>query len=425
MYMNKNDMVMNKVLIVMLCLMAYFQGHTQKNYISGYIVKMEGDTVKGFVNYSNWDVNPDKVEFKIGENEKPTLFSPDDIAGFGVANEIYASAKVQTEISPIDIQKINFNKEFETQYETAFLQALVVGHKSLFLYKNKEGRYYYYIKENTKFELLLYKKYLVAQDAKRLIRENKFFVSQLMSYLSDCSSTHTKLKNIEYKKESLTKLMEHYYQCTSTDATFVRKSESAKFEYGVLVGGTLTSLSYRSRFLPYLENAGFKPSLSPSVGGFLELILAKNQNKWSFYNELLFTSYNVKGSYLDYKNDNEYSNYNPEIGYLHININNLIRYKYKVGNSSIFLNGGVATALSLKETNNNKVETKFFGSQKVEEKKVLDETRKYDIGLCVGGGLLYKKYSVELRYKQGNGNSIYPILNSNTRTIYLLLGYRF
>lgn len=405
-------------------MLVFQMANSQENYISGYVIKNNGDTLSGFLDYRNWDNNPERIKFKANDGAL-LIFLPADIKAFAIANEAYLSGIIQTEVSTNETNLLNFETQFNIQADTAFLQTLVAGKKSLYLYKTSEGKENFYVKNDTGFELLLYKKYLKAQGDKRAIRENKQYVSQLMTYLSDCSSVHSKLKNTLYKPGSLVALFQHYYDCMGTDMSFIKKSEKANFDFGVLTGISLTTLEFRSSFHPYLVHAGFQQSLRPSAGAFFELILAKNQRKWSFYNEILITSYKVNGSYFDYKNQDVFSNHSPEIGYVQANINNLIRYKYPIRRSFLFLNAGISNAFSIRETNYNKVESKFFGTEKVEEILALNDTRKHEIGLTVGAGIKYNQFSCEVRYKNGNGMSSYPVLNSTTETYYLLLGYKF
>src|SRR5476649_1116056 len=57
----------------------------QANYQEGYILKNNGDTVKGYINYQEWEYSPLKVEFKINRIDAQTEeCDPNTIKGFGV-----------------------------------------------------------------------------------------------------------------------------------------------------------------------------------------------------------------------------------------------------------------------------------------------------------------------------------------------------
>jgi hypothetical protein len=57
----------------------------QSNYHKGYIVKPNGDTVKGYVDYREWTVSPLEIDFKTNLSDKqPQHLAPNSIRGFGI-----------------------------------------------------------------------------------------------------------------------------------------------------------------------------------------------------------------------------------------------------------------------------------------------------------------------------------------------------
>ncbi|MFZ4726623.1 MAG: hypothetical protein ACOYMD_14400, partial [Paludibacter sp.] len=38
--------------------------YSQENYVKGFIIKQNGDTLNGLVDYRNWSVNPKQIQFK-------------------------------------------------------------------------------------------------------------------------------------------------------------------------------------------------------------------------------------------------------------------------------------------------------------------------------------------------------------------------
>jgi len=56
----------------------------QSNYKPGYIVTPKGDTVKGFVDYREWDANPEAITFRKTTDGQSMKYGINDIAAFGV-----------------------------------------------------------------------------------------------------------------------------------------------------------------------------------------------------------------------------------------------------------------------------------------------------------------------------------------------------
>ena len=400
---------------------------SQENYIPGYVIKNNTDTLFGFVDYRNWEYNPDKIKFKTNIENNSISFNPTDITEFKCEGEIYVSGIINTEVSPIKADELKDDPQINIKVDTTFLQILIKGKKSLYYYKNSDGRENFYIKQDTGFDLLIYKRYLKQQDGKRVITENRKYLGQLTVYLNDCGTINSKLENTSYKQKSLIELFQYYYKCSPSDISFQKEIEKIHTDIGVLAGVSLTSLEFRSDAFAYLVEAGYNPSINFSSGIFFDLILPRSQGKWSINNEILFSTYKVMGSYEEYENENEnnYSVTTTEIGCSYLKINNLVRFKYPIGHLFLFLNGGISNGFSISETNYKKKESKFYTTDRVVEELAINDTRKYEQGFILGTGLKFDKFSLEIRYEKGNGMSEYTALHSSTKRYYFLLGYRF
>jgi hypothetical protein len=400
---------------------------SQENYLPGYVIKPGGDTLQGFIDYRNWERCPNKIYFKEQPGVDRSGFTPVDIREFGVLDEIYKSAIVETEISPVNTNELQYSKGLTIKTDTAFLQTIIKGAKSLYFYMNKFGKEQFYIRKDTTFELLIYKKYLQEQEqeGQTVIAENKKYVGQLTIYLYNCPEIQQKTKDLEYRKNSMENLFLFYYRCVPSEITFHKKTKKISTEFGVLAGMTLTSLKFKGTGFGYLVNADYDLSANFSAGLFADVILAGNQGKWSLCNELIFTSYKVNGRVDDYVHEDNYTIINTTIGYSYLKLINMLRFKYPAGKLFIYLNAGISNGYAVTEKNYKKTEKKFFSTETVEEGKALDDTRKYEFGFISGLGTKFRKLSFEIRYEWGNGMSEYTELTSSTNRFYFLLGYRF
>jgi len=401
---------------------------SQENFKSGYVIKNTSDTIFGLVDHRDWRSNPGAIRFKTNIENEVVSYRPADIAEFRVDDEIYKSGVIITEVSPRNLGDLEEGPQLNTKIETAFVQTLFKGEKSLYYFISPTGSENFYIKQDTGFELLVYKKYKmhIPRDDKTLILENKRYIGQLVLYLDDCQTISPKLENTSYNKSSLIKAFQYYYECTSSAISFQRKTQKLKFDVGVLVGVSLTSLEFSSiDEFPYLVNTDYSSSTNVSAGLFFDIILPVTKGRWSINNELLFSSYKVKGSYTDFKHADYYSITDTEIGYSYLKLNTLLRYKHPVGNVFLFYNMGMSNGLALSETNYKLKESKFHTSESLVEGLALDDTRKYERGFILGAGVEYTRFSLEMRVEMGNGMSNYLVLNSSAKRYYLLLGYKF
>jgi len=404
------------------------QTYCQTNLQPGSVITKSGDTLKGFIDYRNWENNPNEISFKVSATSKPIRYSPGTISGFVVNNEIYISATVKAEISPTQIDQLDFRPAIVTRTDSTFLQVMFRGTKNLFFYSDRIGKQHFYIGQYPDFELLVYKKYLKEGARENVIAENKNFIGQLYLYLQDCNTIQSKMTNTAYNKKSLESLFKTYYECTEGEKNYQYRKEKIRLDFGAVAGISVTKLKLTCSddTFDHIANGDYEPSWKPSAGLFMDVVLARNQGKWSIYNELFFSSYMAKGYTEDFFSENSYKIYNNSIGYSYLKLNNMLRFTYPVKKGLfIFINGGISNGYALSETNLTTKEVKFYADPVITEEPAMDETRRYELGFLAGMGAKYAKFSFETRFESGNGMSEYSTLKSKANRVFFLLSYRF
>lgn len=415
---------MKKITLFVVVLFIYYNAICNENYQPGYIITLNKDTLHGYIDYKNWGKNPSIISFKEISNGSKINYTPLSIREFGVANETYVSAMVEDEISSLNLNELNYSSEPQINIDTVFLQALIIGTKSLYLNNDKRGREQLYIKQDSAYELLIYKKYLIEKDGGPFETENKGYQNQLAEYLSDYAEIEDKLKNIKYDHNDLQKVFYSYYKNVPGNIAYAKKKDKLLVEFRLLLGGTLTSLTFKSSNHPSLVDADYSKSLNFAGGISLDVLMPRNFKKWSLNNELIYTSYKINGSINEYSNPDDYKITNTTFGYSYIKLINTLRYKFSMKNFSMYINGGISNGYAVGVINQKEVDTKFYSTHTTETGKALDDTRKYEQGFVLGLGSKFKKYSFEIRYERGNGMSEYSMVGSYTNKFYCLFGFK-
>jgi hypothetical protein len=399
-------------------LLIFLTSFCQKNYLPGFIVQFSGDTLHGFVDYLHLEKNSKVLFFKIKLGENMFKYTPINILGFGILDEFYEGAIIKTDISQETLSGLNLESD------TVFLQTMFKGPRSIYYYQNKYGKDQFYIKNDTTYELLVYKKYYKNQDSKIVIVENKKYIGQLFNYLQDCPSIQSKLNTTEYTKKGMESLFVSYYELTQSNIQFQKKAKKISIEMGILTGLSITSLKFEGTFAGPIVETTYPKSVNFSTGLFFDIILPKKQGRLSSNNELIFTSYKMS-ALLNYYSRDKYSKNYTEIGYSYLKINNMLRYKYPIGSLFVFFNVGISNGFVISETNYLKIERTYYSEHTIKEVKAIDDPRKYEQGYILGLGTKYKKFSFEIRNEKANGVSNFTSLSSPTNRYYFLLGYRF
>lgn len=409
----------------------------QENYQPGVIIKLNGDTVKGFIDYRNWGKNPDAISFRNAVNGTSTVYNPLSISGFRVLEDYYTSAIVQAECSPYQVNEINFDAALKMRTDTTFLRVMFQGAKNLYYYNDRNGKQQYYLKQWPDYELLIYKKYLKENDERgsyasnqplRVFKENKTFIGQLAIYLQDCSSLQSELNKTEYTQSSLFKLFETYYKCSGSEIRYKFTTDKTKLSFGVLAGISNTKLRITSNSdeKDYLSGYDYPTSTKFTGGVFLDLNLARNQGKWSFNNELLYSAYSTAAKYEEYTNENKYSTIETEINISYVKLNTMIRYKFPIKKEwFVFANAGYSFGFAITESNSITRDETFYVQHTITKETLIPNVEKLELGWLAGIGLRYNKYSFETRLDKINLGLTSGTINSRPTRFSFLLGYRF
>jgi hypothetical protein len=398
-----------------------FLSFGQKNMQQGFIVNNSGDTLNGFIDYRNWEKNPDEIVFSRSINGTENIFLPTNIRSFEVGNEKYESSPVRIDRSPYKIEDLSLEVKYNYVMDTVFLQNLVKGEKSLYFYKDSDGKEYFFISNGKAFDLLSYKRYLKYDDnGNACLAEDKRYIGQLNLFLNDCSSIRNKLQGTKYEKKALVNLFSYYYTCSNKVISSQDNSDSKPYEFGFFAGLSLTRFGYTDGPL-YLKTVDYPSSAALTAGVFYNWVFPRYFGRLSITNELQYSSFRTEATYTD-PSMTAFS----RIGMHYIEMNNMFQYKYPVKKLFVFINAGFSTGFGFSPTNYKKQESSFQG---ISEGAALENLNRAYLGLPAGIGLKYQHYSFEIRYRAGfkkqddlNGAS-HPF--SNTNDMFFLLAYQF
>lgn len=415
-----------KLILIITGVLLSLISFSQENYLPGFIITTQQDTLSGFIDYRNWSRNPAKIQFKNKLDAAKINYTTQDIHKFGVHNEIYVSAIVETEISSSQVNNLSESPQLNIRTDTTFLQIIIDGSKSLLYYNTSTDKEQFYIKIDTTFHLLIHKKYTKIDRGLKNIIENNKFQGQLIYYLENCPSVGSKAKNAQYNKRSLEKLFLSYYACSQSVPKFHKKVEKVSFTFGILAGISSTKVNFGGdTYSNFLISTNFPTSQNITGGLFFNLILARNQKKWSIYNDLIYRSYKIRGHYETIQNENVYRLIDDNIEFSYLKINNMLRFTHPVKNDLfIFVNTGFSNGFVVKKINSRREKSFFYSTITKRAEPAIKSIRKHEIGYLLGLGAYFKQFSVEMRVERGNGMSNIGRLSSKVTSYYLLLGYK-
>jgi len=416
----KTTKMLKSLATLMLGTFLSLNAYSQQNFIPGYVVTTDGDTLHGQIDYRNWDKNPDKISFVHEGKTTPEQYSPLDIKSFKANDEVYVSAIVRSSLSSRKAGNLGDETELKTAIDTTFLQTLIQGDKSLYYLKNRQGIENFYTKQNGQYDLLVYNVYKSNKENK--VRVNKRYVGQLTLYFNNAPSVQQQLQKANYTKTSLKNLFLAYYHKSSKAPKFQKKTDKGSVEYGIVAGVSISNVKFGGDNFVYLTSADISPSVNPTAGLFLNFVLPRSQGKWSIYNELNYNSFQLTTDYNGFYHDIYYTEQiNAEFAFSYLSLNNMVRFQYPVKSCYLYINAGFSNGVIIDETNHKTDVGRF----ETTESKGLDDIKKHEFGYIAGIGVQYHHFSLDARYKRTGGFSSYITLSSPVSQYHFLLGYRF
>lgn len=136
-----------KVLLAVILLPAF--SYAQSNYKPGYIVNLKGDTLRGFIDYREWNSTPKLINFKTTiADVRPHQYTPAEIIFFTISGlETYIRYSGPVTMDATDVDHISHSRDTSMGTVTAFFRVLQKG-KNLALYSyTDELKSRFYISE--------------------------------------------------------------------------------------------------------------------------------------------------------------------------------------------------------------------------------------------------------------------------------------
>jgi hypothetical protein len=290
---------------------------SQTDYQEGYVIKNNGDTLYGFINYQKESVNFHSCNFKSFSIAAPIKYTPDIIRGYGInEGRKYFSANVDG--------------------KRVFLEYRVVGKLSLLFINQTKERFFVLDEKGRVNELKIGTTIDVGSD--------QFFTDykELLNAKMKSVDIYQTIRSSELEEESLIALFKKYNELSGISYTIPQKTKSKSLflDYNILgtrkvkfgfVGG-ISSLSYKvngDRIYSYIGKASFKTVQTPFFGIYAEWGIIRLIPLITVKTELLFKNVSLYGlsNFLDnYNYYNDRSVNDIYIKYSNIELRSSIRY---------------------------------------------------------------------------------------------------
>lgn len=208
---------MKQIPYTLLLLLFVIQATAQSNYRPGTITLANGSQEQGWIDYREWEVNPDHIQFRTGANSKEKRYGILELSAFDIKDQAsYRLANIsisQDKRSRLEDMHLG-GPDKTTQPGTVFLKLIKEG-AILGLYEytdDNKTRYYIRDDDEDQYTELIYQKYLTYKEPPQ-VATNNLFRNQLQAYMDKApSANRQKLFNMlgkaEYSAISLSRIID-------------------------------------------------------------------------------------------------------------------------------------------------------------------------------------------------------------------------
>jgi hypothetical protein len=423
----------------------------QKNYQSAFIVNNNGDTVKGFIDYREWYVNPKQIKFKSANDGTVKDFTSRDIRAFKVINELYVSKTVDIEFDSTANTAVWVPYEGNAVYKdsTVFLLSLVQGKGSLFLFTHPRRRVSYYLQKEAVKPILLVNRTTLTPtylDTTKYKSFNKYdwnwnftaadleksksgvFGIQMTYLLADFPPQLSEINKLSYKSKPLAAIVNAYnahFQGSEMSIIDDTQYNKIKVKFGV-------NAAYMNSYLNVSVTGSFYNDLFVMKGsgyGFgmtSQYTLPRMLGKWAIFNDFIYNSYKV--SEQSESDINNLTISKSRFNLSTFRIYTQARYRLmQLNKLDVFVNAGIFHSFLLKTDSYFEVKSADFPSSNRSGTIIdKDDFRPIRLGIVAGFGVnLNRHFQLECRLDRQSSLSAASAIGSLFTNVQIMGSYFF
>ena len=220
----------------------------QSNFKPGYIVTLKGDTLRGFIDYKQWNETPQEIRFKnTSNNIKPYNIS--NALAFGINGLDYFERHiVQVSMDEVELTKIS-TRDTSAKTDTVFLQMVTRGKNlNLYLYTDftKSRLYVWPAGAPGPYELI-YHVYMDIENANQVITQNTYrqqLIGLAYRFRKNDEKIVSDIQQAEYHEDDLMGIVDQINGSTHKTTASVHKY-GHRFFAGA--GVNIEALAYKGR----------------------------------------------------------------------------------------------------------------------------------------------------------------------------------
>lgn len=373
------------IIMVFLTVFGSVSVFSQSDFRDGYIVKNNGDTLRGLVDFRGNKASTQKCTFKEDKNSDRKVFTPEEIQSYRFIDHKYYESRLV---------------ESEGVVKKLFLEYLIDGEVDVYFFRDLEGEHYLIDDDSGNLIELVNTVKEMQIDNKRYEQERKEYLGQLKMAFQESPVIFDKVDQVSLTHNSLINIANDYHSQMCPDEACViysRKLIKAQSHFGILIGINSFSKSWHRDGMPYyyLQGSEFGTVIFPSIGPYFQTSVPFISERFFVQLESTYSRRSLKtvNSYIFRYNDISSENYLNDIVITQDILGNylMIKYEYPGAKFKPFVQVGSFVDYYLSTTVDRNLEI-FNEEGEVRSTVESGENpfKSYDWGLTLGAGIKRK-----------------------------------
>lgn len=306
---------MKKHLLFLLILFS-FNATAQSDFLPGYIITNDLDTINGLIDNRGEILNTSKCRFMENKESAVTEFGPDEISAFRFINDrFYIARKVP----------------MAADTSLRFVEFLVNGVVDLFLYRDSFGVRYFISSAGDRLVELKEEDIRIYQDNKVYMRKNNEYKGVLYSLFQKAPQLNNDIQKVRLNRTSLIKITESYHNEVCTDQKcqiYTKNLKKLRVTTSITGGGIWESMLEEAGEINSKNRYEFNqltPITKPIIGLAFQFFSPNNQRLFVQFEPTLYTSsYNSTYDYFFYFGRTKTANFS--VDYTNLGTDFYLRY---------------------------------------------------------------------------------------------------
>lgn len=394
----------------------------QKNFIDGYVVKKNGDSLRGLIDYRDWGASPHYIDFQNNGDQTVEKFGARDIRAFGMKGERYESFGVRFYPFSLHPDSLTSLNDMVTPYDsTVFLQVLTAGSRmTLWEYRLPPNQNYFFVSgAGGRPEQLRIVTRVTDNNGSTFFQQLPVFRDQLTIKMGDCAAVQARIGHTDYSEAPLRKLVFSFNNCgKDTMENREKVTNGGAVRVFPFVGFASTTVKFQGPDDP----AGFQHypvsnSLTAGIGALF--ILPRNRERYSILVD-------VGWQHVHSVSDSARATYVTAIGHMEYSLlmaETLLRYRFPSSRWRPFIEGGMAFGAAY---DFNCYQSGYYhlgATSPYNEPMLGGAFHHFQTGFILGAGVGERHWGLEARMETSGGISDLVSTSSTTTSLFLLLSY--